>query len=316
MNQWFEKESSTSVADGSTQVRRRWLPLVVCCVAAAGCSSATRIGYDWLPTLALWRADGYLSLSPEQKQLAQRRLTELHQWHRRTQLDDYLGLLRGVQQQVASGTPVTEADARRWREALVARWQPIAVQLAPGVAEVAGTLESEQILRLKAELSRDNAKLRREWTMGTDAGNRVEARTKRYSERAESFLGPLTESQKRTIRSMASQSTADEEQWYAQRLGRQQELVALMDRIRVEQPPAAVASGWIREHLVRYAQPRPGTEGSVASADAMTVALLAQATPQQRQHLQRKLQEWTDLLQSMRPQQTAQTASLLLAALP
>lgn len=303
-------ENSRSSVDGSTRFRARWLPLVACCIAAAGCSSAARLGYDWLPTLAVWRADGYLGLNPEQRQLAHRHLSDLQHWHRRTQLDDYVALLRAVQQQIASGAPVTEADVRRWREEVVARWRPIAVRAAPAVAEVAGTLDGEQIARLRAELDRDNAKLRREWTMAADPAGRVEARTRRYVERAEGFLGPLTDAQRRTVRTLAAAAPANEEHWYAQRLGRQQEFVGLMDRIRVERPADAVASGWMRDHLIRYAQPRdgatrPGTEGSLAAGDAMTVALLAQATPQQRQHLQRKLQEWIDLLQSMRPQQTA-----------
>lgn len=311
-------ETSPCRVDGSTRFRARWLPLVACCVAAAGCSSAARLGYDWLPTLALWRADGYLGLSADQRQIAQRHLAELQQWHRRTQLDDYVDLLRGVQRQVASGAPVTEADVRRWRDEVASRWRPIAVQLAPGVAEVAGTLDVEQIARLKAELDRDNAKLRRNWTMGADPAGRAEARARRYAERAETFLGPLTDAQRRTIRTLAEQAPANEEHWYAQRLGRQGEFVALMDRIRVERPSEGVASGWMREHLVRYAQPRdggsrPGTESSLAAGDAMTVALLAQATPAQRRHLQSKLQEWIDLLESMKPRQTARGDGAVLA---
>jgi hypothetical protein len=312
-------EKSPCRNDVSTRFRVRWLPLVACCVAAAGCSSGARLGYDWLPTLALWRAEGYVPLNADQRQIAQRHLEDLQRWHRRTQLDDYVDLLRGVQRQVASGAPVSEADVRRWREEVVARWRPIAARLAPGVAEVAGTLDAEQIARLRAELARGNAKLRRDWTMAADPAGRADARTKRYVERAETFLGPLTDAQKRTVRTLAAQAPANEEHWFAQRLGRQQEFVGLMERIRVERPADAVAGAWMREHLERYAQPREGatrvgTEGSLAAGDAMTVALLAQATPQQRQHLQRKLQEWIDLLQSMRPTQTVRADGAVLAA--
>jgi hypothetical protein len=37
----------------------------------------------------------------------------------------------------------------------------------------------------------------------------------------------------------------------------------------------------------------------------MSAQMLARATPKQRQHLQRKLQEWIDIVQSLKPAQTA-----------
>jgi hypothetical protein len=47
----------------------------------------------------------------------------------------------------------------------------------------------------------------------------------------------------------------------------------------------------------------------------MTATMLAQATPKQRDHLQRKLQEWVDLLQSLKPTGTARAMGEVSAAL-
>jgi hypothetical protein len=45
----------------------------------------------------------------------------------------------------------------------------------------------------------------------------------------------------------------------------------------------------------------------------MSARMLAAATPKQRQHLQRTLQEWIDLLESLKPGQTAKSAGTVAA---
>jgi hypothetical protein len=258
--------------------------------------------------LAMWRVDSYVPLNTEQRALASRRIEGLHVWHRSTQLDDYIAFLQGVQRHIAT-RPVTEADIQRWRTDVLQRWKPIAERAAPSVAEVVVTLDAEQLGKVRAEMTRANEKLRREW-MPPGRGDRIEARTKRYLERAELFLGSLTDSQKRLARKMAAEAPPTEDQWFAQRVGRQQDMLALMERIRVDRPSDAVAATWTRDLMLRWAQPRDGpdrigAESSLASGDAMSAALLAEATPRQREHLQRKLQEWIDLLQSLKPAQVA-----------
>jgi hypothetical protein len=270
-----------------------------------------RLGYENLPTLAAWRADAYLSLNAEQRALTSRRFESLQAWHRRTQLDDYLAFLHRVQRRVATGD-VDEAQIRAWRLAAFERWKPIAEQVAPVAAEVAGTLGSSQISRMREEMDRDNEKMRREW-MPPGRADRVDVRTKRYIERAELFLGSLTAEQKQLARRIAAEAPDSEDIWFAQRLGRQQDLLALLERIRAERPDEATATRWMRDHLMRYAQlrdgpDRVGAESSLAAGDAMSAAMLARATPKQRQHLQRKLQEWIDIVESLKPAQTAGVA--------
>jgi len=280
--------------------------IVAVAVSGAGCS-ILKLGYDWLPTLAVWRADGYLALNADQKGVAQRHLQALQSWHRSTQIDDYVAFVRDVQRRVAEG-PVDATDIAGWREAVVQRWRPIAVRVAPAAAEVAGSLEAGQIERLRARLERDNAKVRGEW-LPADRAEQLEARVRRYVGRAETLLGPLTDPQRQQVRSMAAEAPTTELRWFSQREYRQQELLAVIERIRTERPPEPVAAAWMREHLIGYGQPVPaaGPAGSGASltlSDSISAALLAQATPRQREHLNRKLQEWIDLLQSLRPAPT------------
>jgi hypothetical protein len=270
----------------------------------------------------MWRVNTYLSLTDEQQALAERRLASLHTWHRSTQLDDYATLLRTIQRRVADGEPVSQAEIRGWRIGILERWKPIAQQLAPGAAEVAVRLEPRQLERMRAEFARDNEKSRREW-LPADERARVEARVKRYVSRGETFLGPLTDAQKQAVRRIAAEAPAAEGEWLARRAERQQDLLATMARIRAERPPEAVATRWMQDHLERYAEVRdePGRDAAAASlsmADATSATLLAMATPKQREHLQRTLQGWIELLESLRPQQTARAvqSARALAAQP
>ena len=75
-----------------------------------GCS-AVRLGYGNAESLARWWFDQYLDMSPEQDAMARERLARLHAWHRKTQLPDYVSVLRQGQQFIA-GQP-TAGDAQR-----------------------------------------------------------------------------------------------------------------------------------------------------------------------------------------------------------
>jgi hypothetical protein len=278
-----------------------------------------KLGYDNLPTLAVWQIGSYVSLSADQRLAATQKIEAVQAWHRKTQIPDYIELLRSIQGQVAAG-PVTDQQVRQWRLDVTARWRPVAEQAAPGVVEVAQTLQPEQLARMRGELDRGNDKLRREW-LPAGRDKRIEARARRYIERAEFFLGDVTDEQKRLARQMAADAPDGEEAWMARRVARQQDFVGLLDKVRVQPPGSPDATRAMREHLVRYwttdessaraaqapvtflraanaaAVPTLTLEQSMAHGDAVTAAMLARATPAQRKVLQGKLQDWIDALQ-------------------
>jgi hypothetical protein len=289
--------------NGSTRLGGLLAPLVASGLLATSCSMV-KTGYENLPMLAMWRVGNYVPLNAEQRQLVSTRIEALHVWHRHSQLGDYLAMLQSIQRQVAEGS-VDEPQIRRWRRELIERWAPIAEQAAPGIAEVAVTLRPAQIERLRSELGRGNDKLKRDW-MPPDPAARLDARTRRIVERAEIFLGTLTERQRALVRQAAADlPPANEDLWLAQRVARQQDLVAVLERIASERPSPAVSRQWMHEHLMRYWRAvDPATEVAVelgmAANDTLMVALLAEATPAQRRHLHRKLQDWIDALHQLR----------------
>ncbi|HVL59340.1 MAG TPA: DUF6279 family lipoprotein, partial [Burkholderiaceae bacterium] len=114
------------LGDLSTRVRGLSVTVVAGCLLATACSYI-RLGYETMPTLALWHLDSHLSLDSAQKDLASHRIDKLVAWHRHAEVPTYAELLRGVRQQIGHG-PVTEEDVQRWRDEVTGRWQPIAEQ--------------------------------------------------------------------------------------------------------------------------------------------------------------------------------------------
>jgi len=80
----------------------------------------------------------------------------------------------------------------------------------------------------------------------------------------------------------------------AERERRQRELVAVMARIRAEQPPLATATAWLREYFAELAEPRdPARRARLATYREENAELVAQlvngATPAQRAALAKRL---------------------------
>lgn len=298
--------------NGSTRSGGLLALLAAACLTLAGCSMV-RTGYDNFPMLAMWQVGNYLPLEADQRRLARARIDSLHLWHRDTQLGDYSRLLHTIRDRVAAG-PVDAVQIGRWRRELIDRWGPIAEKAAPGVAELAVTLKPAQLEKLRGEIERSNEKYRKEW-LPSDPADRIKARTKRFVERAEMFVGRLSDSQRRIAREAAAgMPDTSEELRFAQRQARQKDLAGIFGRIAAERPTQATAERWIREHLAQYWRPADSGrevdyERSMAASDAMMAAMLAEASPAQRRHFQDKLQEWIDMVDDMRGSGRAQAAA-------
>lgn len=272
---------------------RLFVLLTAAAIALAGCSVA-RFGYELLPTWVNWQADRFLDLDDEQRALLGRRVEALHQWHQREQLPVYATFLREVDARLASGVDAT--DLVRWRDRVEDAWETLAERMAPGIAELALTLRPKQIERLRVRLDESTVEAR-EKLLPEGAAARERARMERVVKRAEFFLGDLSRARIRELRPAVDALPATEDAWIAEREVRNQRLIALLQRIRRDRPPQAEATRLCREFLLsiwRSADPvrRQRIEQGIAAGDALSVRMLAEATPKQREHLTRLLRGW------------------------
>jgi hypothetical protein len=284
---------STLVENLNTRRLRLLLAVLAVALAAAGCSFS-KMGYDALPTLARWQINSYLDLDPNQRDIVDRHLNRLQQWHRHDQLPEYGGFLRAVDDRLR--TPVDASQLRAWRGRVDQAWAAFAERLGPGVVELAPTLRPDQIARLRQRLAESNDKYR-DTHLQADPKEREQARVERVVKRAEFFLGDLDEAQLRDLSTRARALPASDEAWFAERVARQQRMVALLERLRTEQLPRDEALRIVRDALAtmwesRDPQRRLRIEQAVVASDALAASLVAQASPRQREFLSRRLRDY------------------------
>ncbi|MBK9246486.1 MAG: hypothetical protein IPM30_16925 [Burkholderiales bacterium] len=268
---------------------RRFVLASVALLAVA--CSQLQLGYNNADTVIAYALDSYLDLDDEQERLARERIDALHRWHRGTQLAGYAQLLNEAQKKVAG--PVTAADVLEFNAGIRRGLAAIGEQAAPDLAALALTLQPAQVDRLADKLARDSSKARRELVRFAGRES-LEQRFDSYVERAEEWFGRLTPAQRETIRTSLAQRPEAEEAWMAEREQRQRELVAVLARIRAEQPPAATATAWLRQYFAELAEPRDPQRRAKLSIyreenAALVAALLNSADAAQRLALAKKL---------------------------
>ena len=256
----------------------------------AACSTV-RLGYNNADTLLLYSLDRYVSLTDEQEQMVRRRVAALMDWHRATQLTDYAAFIQSARGRL-DGSVVTPAEILAFNEGLNARMAALGERAAPDVAALALTLTPAQIDQVERKIVDDNIKARKESTEAVR--QELDARAKKYAERAEFWLGKVSDQQVRLVRASLAGRPVDSLYWLEARERRTKDLVALLRRIQAERPPEAVAANWFRAYFRELARPSNADQRARAEAfrrdNARLIAqLVNSATPEQRAHLDGKL---------------------------
>jgi hypothetical protein len=279
---------TAAVSTLGRQARRFLLASVALLVAAC---SQLQLGYNNADTLLAYTLDSYLDLDDEQERRARGSVAALHRWHRATQLPGYVQLLDDAQRRVAG--PLSAADVLAFNAGMRQALAAIGEQAAPDLAALALTLKPAQVDRLSERLASDTSKARRELVRFAGAES-LEQRAERYVERTEDWFGTVTPAQREMIRAALVRRPEAQQQWVDERERRQRELVAVMARIRAEQPPPATATAWLRQYFAELAEPREAERRARLAAyrreNAELVAqLVNSATPAQREAIRGKL---------------------------
>ena len=260
-----------------------------------------KLGYNNADTLAWIQLNSYVDLTPEQDQDVKERLNALLAWHRSTQLRDYVAFLDKTRAKVAG--PVTAADVREFNKGVNTRLLTIGDKAAPDMAHLALTLTPEQIDQAAKKISNDAAKARRELARHADKDVDAE-RIKKYSERAESWFGKLTDEQREIIRKSMASRPHDPSWWVDERERRQREAIALMRKIQAERPSEEVAARWVRTYFTNVnvpsnAERRARLDSYLRGSDELVAQLINHATPEQRGTLDKKLNDYAQDFKSL-----------------
>ncbi len=281
----FDSKSPPSLGSGS-----RLLALGLFALLIAACSTI-KLGYNNADTLLLYSLDRYVTLTDEQEQMVRRRVASLMDWHRATQLKDYAAFIQSARGRL-DGNVVTPAEVLAFNEALNARMAALGERAAPDAAALALTLTPPQIDQVERKLVDDNIKARKQ--SAQEVQQALDARAKKYAERAEYWLGKVNDQQVQLVRASLASRPVDSLYWIEARERRTKDLVAMLRRIQAERPAQEVAANWFRAYFHELARPSNADQRARAEAfrrdnTRLIAQLVNSASLEQRAHLDRKL---------------------------
>jgi hypothetical protein len=201
--------------------------------------SVVKLAYNQAPELAYLQLDGYFDFNDAQTSRVKDELVKVQRWHRSTQLPAYSeflkkwqGLLPGELDEATVCSAVAEVRGSLLN--ISARSEPIVAELAP-------TLDPQQLKHLQRKFGKLNRDYQRDFIEGTPA-ERLEKRFDKAVSRAEMLYGTLDEKQLAVLRKQMDQSAFDAGIALAEHRRRQQDaLQTLTPLIKGAATPAQAA---------------------------------------------------------------------------
>jgi len=283
------------------------LALAVTMLFALGGCSAARFGYDHGDTIALATLDHYLDLDAGQKMQTREQLQRLFAWHRAHELPVAAQELAWMQDALDRET--TPADLERLQAATRASVDRTLDQALPALIVFARTLRPEQLAHLRREFERANTDYRDEY-LDLNAQTRQRRRLDKFLERMERWFGGFSRAQRAQIGTWLAAVPEDPQIRYAQRLARQDELLALIAALQRPGLSQDEARRLVHAYVDRleWQSAAPGSAEAARDQRAGLV-LVAQVinatTPAQKEVARKRLQSWREDVASL----MAKTAS-------
>lgn len=275
----------------------RLLLYMACLLLAGGCSTV-RIAYNNLDAVAAWMAHDYFDLDAAQRDEFARRFAQLHAWHRREELPEYIRFLKTIRQRTARGL---RADDVLWVvDGLKQHYARIAAHSAADAAALLRTLTPAQIASFRLQLDKSNRKFRETHRSDDGEAARRKALERRALEQLHDWVGSLTDAQEKQVIGLLQVPLVDELR-HRDRLRRQREFFTLLE---LRHGDRAEFTRRVRDWLVNWESGR-----NVADARLVDAAWQARAgyyaavdrllTTEQRRHLLHRLQDYIDDLSAL-----------------
>ena len=271
---------------------------VVLCSAAllllAACGMGVKLAYNNVatmyanaPPMLTWMVDDYVDMSGSQKDWVKERFARTLAWHRTTELPEYRRLLESVAEKAEE--PFNAADVGNVYRELRRYYNRTAEQLLPHVADFLLQLDAEQVAQLEKKFSEDNRKVARERPKGTPE-EILRKRAERLFAHFEEFTGRLSAGQRRLVMEHIARHADLTDLRMEDRRARQAATLALIRaRPEREQYIAELRKLVIETDSTRRPEYREALDKRQAQTIAMIVALSETLSPEQRDHLQRRL---------------------------
>jgi hypothetical protein len=270
--------------------------LFLIAVLLVGCSAA-RLAYNNGEMLSYWWLNGYVEFNGDQTPRVKKEIAALFDWHRKTQLQYYVQFLQRAQERVPKG--VSEAELRNDYDEIKKHVLVLTDKALPAMAELALSLQPEQIDNIEKKFAANNDKYRKDYLNGS-LEKRQRFRYKKTLQQAENWFGSFSEEQMKEIRTVSDARPLNNEWMLADRMQRQAATIALLRKIQSEKPSREAAASMIRSHVVAILDRSGASEHKefLAAYSAGTVRLVAfiinRSTPEQKAYFIKAAQKWID----------------------
>lgn len=292
-------------APGSFSLNRlTYIVLALMLVVVAGCSSL-RLAYNNGDTVLYWWLNAYVDLDRDQKGWVREDIDKLFDWHRKTQLKDYVEILRKGQKQV-QGNP-TQADLMADYSEIKSRTQSLLLKAAPDLADLARSLKPEQIAQMEKKFKSNNDDYRKKFLTG-DQEKRQQLRYKKSMEQFELWFGSFSSEQEALIRKASDARPLDNEIWLDERSRRQRNVLSLVQKVQNEklgkEATVALINTLIKDSFERleHSDRKPFFDAFESSTAQMILTVIKIATPAQKAHAVKRMQGWIDDFNSLAAQ--------------
>lgn len=273
--------------------------LLVACLGFAGC---THFFYNRLDTLAAWYIQDLVSLDDAQRSDLRSWLESTLQWHRSSELMRYAKFLRNLADRaVKPGNATTYRNIESQIEEFGSR---LVERAAPDAARLLMRLTPEQLTELEANLAKKSRERNKDSIEALAKGKWHEQRAKDIEKQLKRWTGSVTKEQHQLIAQLSTQFDSTTTDWLeSQAHWRKAMFGALRERFTAEQSPAAVEerilallrkpeSQWTGAYRAKATQNREQSLRVLAALDASL-------TPEQRNRLQRELDQLAQQLAAM-----------------
>lgn len=281
---------------GTVANRLRALFLIALMVAAAGCSSI-RFTYNHGDTLLYWWLNNYLDLDSDQSGWVKKDIDNLFQWHRKTQLQDYVQLLQNGQRQLAGN--LTQADLAADYKDIKARTELLAYKALPELADLARSVRPEQVAQMEKKFAKNNEDYRKKFMRG-DLEARQKARFKKSMEQFELWFGNFNSEQEAVLRKASDARVLDNDVWIDERIRRQKQIIAALRKIQQDKlskdATISVLHNLVKELFGRFEAPERKAFFDTYTDQTIQLILTAVkiAAPAQKAHAQKRMQGWIE----------------------
>jgi hypothetical protein len=276
--------------------RLSMLFLIAMMAVVSGCSSV-KFTYDHGDTLLYWWLNAYVDLDGDQAAWVKKDIDKLFQWHRATQLKQYSALMAKAQHQLAGD--MTQADLLADYKEIKTYTEQLAMRAVPDLADLARAVKPEQIAQMEKKFNKNNEDYRKKFLRG-DLEKRQSARFDKSLEQFDLWFGRFSSDQKAILRKASDARPMDSEVFLAERIRRQQKIVALLRKVQQEklskEATQKEVTALMRDTFDRFEAPERKAffDSYVDATSKYVLAAIKIATVEQKAHAQKRMQGWID----------------------